>query len=763
MKSLLLPFLLLILAIQFGNAQSLPPYPGIRFQGSLTTNLGQPITGSHDVTVRIYTQSTGGLPIYAQVYSGLTINKGILDVIVNVSGLPFDSLYWAETQLDNEVFLPRTQLLSVPYSFHAFKADTSAFARAAYPVGFAGGGLSGQYPNPVIADSSLTASKFKKRTFDSIGSGLYLHITGGSMTGPITNVGNPPITMGKGNFGEGNSNPGIDAFVAGANNSARGNYSFVGGGGSSTLSDSNSASGDFSVIGGGTRNRIDNWYGTIGGGIHNQVIGSPYTTITGGVENFSSGSFAGTIGGGYENNISNSYSTVSGGYVNSASGLTSTVSGGAHNYARGQGAFVGGGGNMAQSDSNSALGSYAVVVGGIDNVAKDTSGVVGGGSHNISLKPYSTINGGLGNTCGVLNQPYGIYTTVGGGFDNSSYNDGCTVGGGESNFAGNSTLGRPGNYATVGGGTNNNAFGPSTTISGGSNNSAGSYSGMGVGGNSTIGGGSNNAAGGEGATIPGGENNSVDGGTGSTIGGGEQNSIGGGIPYGSYHTISGGYQNIAGVYSGVWACTVGGGSNDTSYGNFSTVPGGISNKALGDYSFAAGQQAKALHTGTFVWADNSNSDFVSSTSNEFDVRASGGTRIFSNAALTAGVTLAPGASAWASVSDSTMKRNARLVIGTEILDKVIDLPIKRWSYKAQDPSIEHIGPMAQDFYATFGVGDNNKTISTIDPSGVALAAIQELAKQNKLLAERVTQLESELKNLMEQKKVSVTNAVTGTK
>ena len=66
----------------------------------------------------------------------------------------------------------------------------------------AGGGLSGQYPNPAIADSSLTASKFKKGTFDSIGSGLFLHTAGGTMTGAITNVGNPPITMGKGNFGE---------------------------------------------------------------------------------------------------------------------------------------------------------------------------------------------------------------------------------------------------------------------------------------------------------------------------------------------------------------------------------------------------------------------------------------------------------------------------------------------------------------------------------------------------------------------------------
>ena len=40
--------------------------------------------------------------------------------------------------------------------------------------------------------------------------------------------------------------------------------------------------------------------------------------------------------------------------------------------------------------------------------------------------------------------------------------------------------------------------------------------------------------------------------------------------------------------------------------------------------------------------------------------------------------------------------------------------------------------MAQDFYAAFGLGLGDKTIDTIDPNGVALAAIQglhELARE----------------------------------
>ena len=79
------------------------------------------------------------------------------------------------------------------------------------------------------------------------------------------------------------------------------------------------------------------------------------------------------------------------------------------------------------------------------------------------------------------------------------------------------------------------------------------------------------------------------------------------------------------------------------------------------------------------------------------------------------------------------------------------MPIQEWNYKSQDESIRHIGPMAQDFHAAFGLGNNNTTITTIDPDGVALAAIQELVKQNEAkdieidnLKARIQALESTL-------------------
>ena len=54
------------------------------------------------------------------------------------------------------------------------------------------------------------------------------------------------------------------------------------------------------------------------------------------------------------------------------------------------------------------------------------------------------------------------------------------------------------------------------------------------------------------------------------------------------------------------------------------------------------------------------------------------------------------------------------------------MPVSTWNYKSQDPSIRHIGPMAQDVFGAFGVGEKETMITTIDADGIALAAIQGL-------------------------------------
>ena len=69
--------------------------------------------------------------------------------------------------------------------------------------------------------------------------------------------------------------------------------------------------------------------------------------------------------------------------------------------------------------------------------------------------------------------------------------------------------------------------------------------------------------------------------------------------------------------------------------------------------------------------------------------------------------------------------NFAAVDGREVLSKVAGLSILTWSFK-DNAAIRHMGPTAQDFYAAFGLGQDDKTISTIDLDGVALASIQGL-------------------------------------
>jgi len=117
-------------------------------------------------------------------------------------------------------------------------------------------------------------------------------------------------------------------------------------------------------------------------------------------------------------------------------------------------------------------------------------------------------------------------------------------------------------------------------------------------------------------------------------------------------------------------------------------------------------------------------------------------------------------------SDRNAKQNIEAVDKPTVLAKVMDLPISEWSYK-DAPGSRHIGPMAQDFYTAFALGDTDTGISSIDTSGVALAAIQavklekdhqleekdrQIAALNKELsaqAQRLAQLELALARLTE--------------
>ena len=432
--------------------------------------------------------------------------------------------------------------------------------------------------------------------------------------------------------------------------------------------------------------------------------GSPGTDgpHTGGLNNLSTGLQA-FVGGGKSNSATATQATVGGGQGNVASGGRATIGGGSYN---------------AASDD------FAAVAGGQFNTASGERSFVGGGLINVATGNYSTVGGGQGNGAGGYN------STVSGGNLNLTQSFGTTVGGGYGNWAtvtyGTVSGGREGKslaaYASVGGGRNNTASGHSATIAGGRENKAQNVAGA-VGG--------------------GGENDVLaDFGT---IGGGEHGTVSA-----AHGAVGGGY------YNGVSAAlgTVAGGNRNTASGAFSSVPGGDTNLAAGDYSFAAGRRAKANHDGSFVWADGMDLTRTSAKANEFSVFADGGVRMFSDGAGATGVTLAKGSGTWSSVSDRNMKEHVEPVDVAAVLAAVRALPIATWNYTTQDEAIRHMGPMAQDFHAAFGLGVSDVTIDGIDPDGVALAAIQgldgELSATVATLEERLACKDSEIAALRRQ-------------
>jgi hypothetical protein len=71
------------------------------------------------------------------------------------------------------------------------------------------------------------------------------------------------------------------------------------------------------------------------------------------------------------------------------------------------------------------------------------------------------------------------------------------------------------------------------------------------------------------------------------------------------------------------------------------------------------------------------------------------------------------------------------------------MPVSTWSYKSDDPSVRHLGPMAQDFKAAFGLGDTDKAYHPIDAHGVSLAAIKALYERSREQDARIDRLERE--------------------
>jgi len=358
---------------------------------------------------------------------------------------------------------------------------------------------------------------------------------------------------------------------------------------------------------------------------------------------------------------------------------------------------------LAPTCSGSGAGSF--IGANNTNVAGGEASVVGGGQYNYACDGWSIVAGGFTNV-------------VSGGGD-----DGF-IGGGEAN-----TLMATADSAIVAGNSNTISKSDSAIVGGQFNSTAAA--------NSLIGGG---------------ESNQIE--SGGTYGGivsGNLNNLSaeyGFIGAGTNNTVSGEYAFVGGGNSNTVsgsAAVIGGGQGSYAEGAYATVPGGYDNNAAGELSFAAGFKSYARYAGSFVWSDYaSGATLLESTEvNQFLARATGGFTLWTNAANTVGAKLAPGSGTWASASDRNLKTDVARIDDAAVLDKVAALPIERWSYKSER-GVRHVGPMAQDFYAAFKVGEDDKHITSIDEDGVALAAIKALHARVRSLDAENAQLRTRL-------------------
>jgi hypothetical protein len=363
------------------------------------------------------------------------------------------------------------------------------------------------------------------------------------------------------------------------------------------------------------------------------------------------------------------------------------------------------------------------VTGGKANLAMDIVGYFGVPS---SYAGTMTITGDNASVSGGYSQTAsGSHSFVGGGeFNNASAEDTAIVGGAYNTAAAED--------AVVVGGDYNHAGEQASAVLGGENNTASAYA-------STVAGGFNNESKGEYSAIVGGDYNQTGpSATRSALLGGSSNTASG-----YYSTVLGGNSNTA---SGESSAVLGGSHNQATVES-ATVLAGHYNVASGAYSVAAGANASANQDWCAVfsmWGDNSTTG-CAGHSGVFSIGATTGLFVgyyqTSNGNPARWVNIRDlgdsktidtwthaylsDAGVWINNSDRDSKAQLNDVDPVSVLAKVVSLPISTWRYKVEHEQV-HMGPMAQDFHAAFGLGADEKHIATIDEDGVALAAIQGL-------------------------------------
>jgi hypothetical protein len=129
----------------------------INYQVRVTDSVtGDPLPGSHHLSLRIYDSATEGSLLWSETKTETADSSGVISTILGSGtaiNISFDVPCWLEVEIDDEILSPRREMVSVPYSFHAVNSDSLGGTPSEDYVRY---GEAGSITGGMITDGEIT-------------------------------------------------------------------------------------------------------------------------------------------------------------------------------------------------------------------------------------------------------------------------------------------------------------------------------------------------------------------------------------------------------------------------------------------------------------------------------------------------------------------------------------------------------------------------------------------------------------------------------